>query len=382
MIDKKCIILKFCLAILIITPINLIDTLGQDLIRLQIKDSKSKSGIPYAYIKVIGKNILRISNVDGYFSLPISKGDSLELTHVSYKKKLVPYSKVKSLAFIEMEELPIETNPIIISARDAEIAVKRAIDSTHKELKLPLYFNDTLVREADVELFYDVRILSSASNGGLIRSYIRNIIVKRNTNFKDTIFPVFPIGPTFAPINMFVAKVSKNNVKDIYFSYQNADDSIIIVSFKPKYSFVPNDTRLLKEGRFIINRKTWKFIRIEATLNPEMLSIGRLNLSKKNGPQNYLYQYYHSQFFDYKGFPTKMIFESRLSILEDNPDKIWRIYCELVLEKENDNSLVPINKTYIKKDTSFVMMKSSHDYDFEKTFLNRIPKDNNINVEH
>jgi hypothetical protein len=111
---------------------------SQSPLQSQLLDSKSNTGIPFAYVKIAGKNLFVVSDEDGFFSIPCTNMDTIIISHVAYKTLKIPYKKAKTLVVIKMSELPVELNPIIISVKNAQNAVKRAIDSTYSSLSMPM----------------------------------------------------------------------------------------------------------------------------------------------------------------------------------------------------------------------------------------------------
>jgi hypothetical protein len=365
--------------ILIIIGSNLY---SQSTLRGQLIDSESNMGVPFAYIKLSGKNIFAISDADGLFTIEGTNLDTVIISHVAYKTLKIPYKGVNTSLVIKMSELPIELNPIIISARNAENTVRKAIDSTYSSLVKPMYFkcfrkdlitfHDTLIIEAKAEIFMELETLYSPSRGGKINCYLENIKVEKHMNSKTSLVPRFSISSTYAPINRFIAGVSKNDDKLLSFSYQEVNDSIIIICFKPK-SGISNIRFVYKQGRFIINKNSGKFIRIDSNLSPEMMEFQRISMEKKKNPSLYYYNYSLSQFFDRQGYPQKIHWQLGFSFKENNPENLWTNYSDQFIVRLDYKPKSIVNKINVKSDTTLVEMKSHYNSSFESEFNKFVP---------
>lgn len=348
----------------------------------QLIDSESNMGIPYAYIKLFGKNIFVVSDEDGFFTIKGTNLDTVLISHVAYKTLKISYKEAKTSLVIKMSELPIELNPIIISAKNAENAVKKAIDSTYSSLIKPMYFRcfrkdlisyrDTLIIEAKAEIFLDLETLYSPSQGGKINCYLENIKVEKTKNLKSNSVPRFSISAAYAPINRFIAGVSKNDDKLLSFSYQEVNDSIIVICFKPK-SGIPKTKFVYKQGRFIINKNSGKFIRIDSNLSPEMMEFQRISMEKKKNPSLYYYNYSLSQFFDKQGYPQRIHWQLGFSLKENNPNNLWTNSSDQFIVRLENKPKSIANKINIKSDTALVEMKSHYHSNFEREFNTFIP---------
>jgi hypothetical protein len=355
---------------------------SQSSLQGQLIDSESNMGVPFAYIKLVGKKIFVVSDEDGFFTIKGTILDTVLISHVAYKTLKIPYKGVNSSLVIKMSELPIELNPITISAKDAGNAVKKAIDSTYSSLIKPMYFRcfrkdlisfrDTLIIEAKAEIFLDLEALYNPSQGGKINCYLENIKVEKTKNLKNNSVPRFSISAVYAPINRFIAGVSKNDDKLISFSYQEVNDSIIVVCFKPKPG-IPKTKFVYKQGRFIINKNSGKFIRIDSNLSPEMMEFQRISMEKKKNPSLYYYNYSLSQFFDKQGYPQRIHWQLGFSFKENNPNNLWTNYSDQFIIKLENKPKSIANKINLKSDTALVEMKSHYNSNFEREFDTFIP---------
>jgi hypothetical protein len=362
---------------------------GQQAARIRLIDSRSNNGIAYAHIKVPGKNILEVSDADGFFSLLLQGKDSVQISHVAYKTLKTTFGRIKDQKFIEMEELPIEIDPIYISANNAKKIVEKAIDSSYKVLNEPMYFKcyrkdqlffkDTLISEAKAEIQYRIEKFLSPSHGELLLGYLKNIIVYRDSLFKSVFVPPFSMPSVYAPINRFIVGVSKTLEAQVYFTNLDINDSLIMVSINPRLDFKPNKKYMLKYGRFIIDKRNWRILRIDTNLSPEMMAIGRSDQYRAKDAKYYPYHYSYSHFYGDDGFLSKVVSDVQFSYLENNPEKIWHNHSELVFINEKkkfvrDSLMVPL-----KRDSSLIQMNSRFSPGFEEKFNSIIPPGQSIN---
>ena len=154
--------------------------------------------------------------------------------------------------------------------------------------------------------------------------------------------------------------------KHIYYSNQEANDSIIIIGINPKTDFYPQKY-MLKYGRFIINRNTGRLLRIDTNLSPEMMEIGRSIKTKSEENRRYYYYYSVSYFFNWQGILSKVILNVHFSFHEDDPEKIWQNYSEIVfLTEKTKPEINEVN--LLKRDTLLIQMSSKFSTGFEDIF--------------
>jgi hypothetical protein len=348
---------------------------SQQPMRFQVIDSKYKTPISYAYVKVLNKNILEVTNQDGFFFLPQLKNDSINISHVAYKSIETLYSKIQKDKIILLDEVPIEINPITISAKDTRRIIDNSIEKNYKVLTKPLYlicfrkdillYQDTLVAEAYAEILFKVDHLFSPSRGGIVKCYLQNIIVNKNLHFNMSVIPKFDLEANFSPINRFIIGASNGPEKFIYFSKQESGDSIIIINVNPRLDFKPNKRLFLKNARFIINNITRKIQRIDTSISPEMMEMSRSDEYRSKSAKRYFYNYLYSEFFNPEGMISKVFWECKFSYLENNPQKLWENRSELIFTQPINMPVLGEKPLELKNDTTLVQMNSNFKYGFD-----------------
>ncbi|MBP6230582.1 MAG: outer membrane beta-barrel protein [Paludibacteraceae bacterium] len=103
-----------------------------------IIDKKTKETLPGAYITVVGLNQGTVTDMDGYYNLPIKTGKySLLISYVSYESKTIKEVQVESskntVLNVELEEagVSLQTIEVVVRQRtDTDLALNRNIKSS------------------------------------------------------------------------------------------------------------------------------------------------------------------------------------------------------------------------------------------------------------
>ena len=149
-------------------------TAEQDLITLKGKVVDLETGTPlvFASVAVSESNIGIITNIDGEFTLKISKellGNNIEVTFLGHKNKVVPISSLRDNGYkniISLETAPIPIKEIIVRPIDPEAIVEKAITRIDKNYEsvpnlMTAFYRETIrknrtyvsIGEAVVEIF-------------------------------------------------------------------------------------------------------------------------------------------------------------------------------------------------------------------------------------
>lgn len=109
-----------------------IDTVQYNSYSGLLKDSKTDAPLVFANITVAGTNIATISNSDGEFNLKVRKniqGTSLQISHIGYDSKEVPFSTLKkNKNVIELDVVIISLDAINIYPYDADFLVRNMMN--------------------------------------------------------------------------------------------------------------------------------------------------------------------------------------------------------------------------------------------------------------
>ena len=101
----------------------------------RIADEKTNIAIDYAIIKLIKNNVFTTSDGDGKFIIKANEGDKIEISHISYKTKIVTLEKN---GVIKLEPTQIELSEIIVNANPLEdISQSTVINDSEKRISQP-----------------------------------------------------------------------------------------------------------------------------------------------------------------------------------------------------------------------------------------------------
>jgi hypothetical protein len=365
--SKKVFLLAFNLVLIIPSE-------AQEQRRFQLLDSQFETPIIYAYVRIPSKKLVELTDKDGFFTLPKLENDSVFISHIAYKQKSTTYNLIKKKPFVYLEELPLKTNPIIISAKDTKKIVDNAIGKNYYSISPPQYlkcfrrdrilFRDTIAVEAFAEITVKVIHLFPPSQSGIILSYLNNIIVNTNPVFITKNLPPFDLPANYAPVNAFIVEPTKEQEKTVYYTKLEARDSLIIIAVKPRLDFKPNKEILVQNGEIAINKRTGKIIRIDTNLGPEMMEISRDENYRKKGINRYMYHYSLSMIFDQAGLVKKFSYDFRFSLFKNSPNDLWEIKSDFIISKLSAKPDFANTIGLLRKDSILVKMVSNCRPDF------------------
>jgi iron complex outermembrane receptor protein len=101
----------------------------------KIVDEKSKDPIEFATIKVVKNNVFTVTNKNGKFSIQANIGDKIEISHISYKTKII---ELESQLIIKLQSAQIYLNEIIVSTNPLQdISQSKVVNDTSKRISQP-----------------------------------------------------------------------------------------------------------------------------------------------------------------------------------------------------------------------------------------------------
>jgi len=115
-------------------------------IKGKIVEENTNHPIEYATIRVLKNNVFATSKNNGEFLINAEIGDKIEITHISYKKVIVPLQNnmvIKlALAQIELNEILVAANPLqdiaqstVINDAEKRISQPRSVGHLFKDIK-------------------------------------------------------------------------------------------------------------------------------------------------------------------------------------------------------------------------------------------------------
>lgn len=101
----------------------------------KIVSEETNNPIEYATIKMLKNKIVTVSNANGEFSIQAEAGDKIEVSHISYKTKVV---ELQNQLIINLQSVQIDLSEIIVDANPfRDISQSIVINDTEKKISQP-----------------------------------------------------------------------------------------------------------------------------------------------------------------------------------------------------------------------------------------------------
>jgi len=348
---------------------------------IKIVDIDSNEPISFALILVEGHNIHFEANADGIANIEQKNGLNYKFRRLGYKEFFISGEQLVKTSEVKMESLPVEINPIIVTADAAWRDLNRAVDNTFNSMPKPPFFlicyqNEKVQNTSSVLInaksIYVSKVsgLNKKGKGCKSDSKLKALKIELFNDFKvDSLkrFDYYEI----PFINDYLVGESKKYDKDLTFYFVDTNDSIAIIGYTPKSKYVPNNEYVLSSGRYIINKENWKLIRIESEVSPKLINYVNSVVAINAKKELFFKSFNRSINFSKQGMPTKL--EERLEYSLKNDQKriihtniTTQVY-KNITEKEFE--AVPMKKAERK---SILLQKpyftSTFDDEFEKQF--------------
>jgi len=136
---------------------EVIDTINYKVFTGKIIDSKDHKSLPFATIEAVGLNLATVTNIDGEFTLKISKEKKvgqMKISYIGYKNKLAPMSdyqndKNKS---IKLEPSTVSLKEITIRPEDAETLIKNVLANissnySNVDMMMTAFYRETIKKK-------------------------------------------------------------------------------------------------------------------------------------------------------------------------------------------------------------------------------------------
>lgn len=343
----------------------------------KLVDRETGSSVPFANVSFVGNNGGTMANEDGVFTVSAKVGQRYRITHVGYCSIELSYEQLMQQKEILMDEVKIEINPVIVSADAGRRDIVRAIDSTYKLLKEPIFLtcyqqdrvelNAQAVVEARAIIAAKIRAIFGPSKGNSASYDIVGLSVTHNPDFPIDTVSIFRFLPV-AYINSFLVGASKKDDHNLIYSYLNVNDSIVVISFRPKNSFIPNGHYLLTSGRFFIDKKSWRILRIDTELSNAMLSYMReFAANHKKAKENYL-EYSTSTTYSNLGIPLRVKRLMAYSLKGDSSSARWVCTSEQVFVEGKEDNLSSGKRVKLNKRKPLILQMPVATHAFEMKF--------------
>lgn len=261
------------------------DTLDYLQFKGKIIDSKSKNGLSFASISLLGSNISTVSNSEGDFSIKIptkNKTGQLEFSFLGYKNRKVAISELKAdNNNIQLEAFNIALSEVIVNTNEAEILFKQVLEKIDKNYSLDKnqmtgFYRETIKKRKNyVSLSESVIEIEKQAYKNDLNDLIELFKGRKHTDYTkiDTLSFKLQGGP-FTNLYLDIMKYpeiifTENPFINYTFNLENntqiGDKKVYVISFKQK----PQILTPLYYGKLYIDTESLAVISGTFNLNVE-----------------------------------------------------------------------------------------------------------------
>ncbi len=267
----------------------------------RIVNSKTGDPVVYADLIFLGTNRGTVANIDGEFTLKITKNetaDSLIISSIGYENRIINITALKKKNnLIKLNPATVQLSEVSIRSNDARTILVSAISKIRDNYQTSPYMVTAFYREsmkrrrkyvAVSEAVLDA--YNSAYNNPFDHNRLKILKARKSSDFrkKDTLALKLRGGP-FILFQLDFVKMPGNLLQsDImeYYDYKLSGEAI--VDNKPAYviSFeqYPGVTVPLYAGRFYIEVESLAFIGAEFQVNKERIDKAAAYMVQKKPP--------------------------------------------------------------------------------------------------
>lgn len=275
-------ILKLSIINLLILMVNF-DVLAQTdhTIKGNLLDSKFKTPVAFANIKLLKANISSMSNSEGFFAFNYASSsvmDTLLITCIGYKSIKIPLQLSATLDFKDFILTPnmIVLNEVVISSLNAKSILKEAVNTSANRYPSPAifkgYYRESVKRDSFLTKYAD----------GLVEFYVER---KKDSNLKTDLRVLqlrakeLPIQEEEEKINEFNSLISINKIIKFislteispldsnrfeFYNYSisefsEAGKALYRIDFEPQ----SNTDKVVLGGKIFIDKKTKLILAID-----------------------------------------------------------------------------------------------------------------------
>lgn len=251
----------------------------------KVIDSKSKNGLSFATISLVGSNISTVSNSEGDFSIKIpveKKAGKLEFSFLGYKNKTIGLNELKAdNNNILLEAINITLGEVIVNTNDAEILFKEVLNKIDKNYSLDKnqmtgFYRETIKKRKNyVSLSESVVEIEKQAYKNDLNDLIELFKGRKHTDYNklDTLSFKLQGGPYTNlyldimkyPDIIFTDKPFINYTFNLENNTQIGDKKVYVISFKQK----PQVLTPLYFGKLYIDTESLAVISASFNLNVE-----------------------------------------------------------------------------------------------------------------
>jgi len=360
----------------IIALLKPVETIAQQTIK--VIDIDTNEPVAIAIISTNNDSAKFVANIDGFVNFEVNNKFTYKFTRLGYKELKITGEQLSSNRIVMLESLPVELSPITITANAAWLDLNRAIDNTIKSMPKPPFYlkcfqqdkveiNNSTIVNAKAIYATKISMIFENGRGCGARSKLMGLNIFSNKNFKqDSIKNFSHYKIPF--VNEFLVGHNKKDDNNVSFYYVDINDSILIIGYSPKQNYHPKNI-ILTSGRFVINKRGWRLIRIDSDINPRMQKYQNENVLNNSKKGNLYQNFNRSIYFSNNGLPIKLNVRLEYSLKNDK-NKSTRAHTTSHVYKEmteKDYLSVPLKSA---KSKSIIYQKPFFNAEFDTEFKN------------
>lgn len=343
---------------------------------LKIVDDESNEPVSFVVLSVKEQDFMYKADMDGLINVKIDENLEYTFSRLGYKTLQIAGSLLTNSNIVKMESFPVELSPITVTADAAWRDLNRAIDNTFNSIPkspffLKCYQNDkVLVANSTVvnaRAIYSTKILKvfDKGKGCNATSRLKGLKVESFNKFNADLIKKFS-DYNIPFVNDFLVGEKQKYDNDVSFYCIDVNDSILIIGYSPKLKFIPK-SYIITSGRFVIDKKDWKLLRIDSDINPRMLKYQNEKVMDDPKKELLYQKLIRSIYFSKKGFPRVLEEKLEYTNKNDKTKSTWANITSYVYKeiKEKEFKAVPMKKPESK---SIIYQKPFFTPNFDSEF--------------
>ena len=342
-----------------------------------IVDDETNSPIPYVLVQT-GNNVFS-ANIDGFLNLTIDKSLIYSFSCMGYEKVKINGNNLIDTQFVKMKMLPVELNPIVVTADRALSLLEKYVSNTSKEIiNPPFYINcyennrifkgNDLILDAKGILVSKILKIVGSGKGVFVTTRLKGLSLITPDELNADELRKLPYYSPF--INYFLVYERKSYDKSLFFYISDSNDSVCIIGYKPNKEYIVKGKQVLTSGKFYINKATETIIRIDSEIEPLLLKQVQ-EIQQSDDKKNVIVDYFYRTIWFQNGLPLSI--EDKC-YYRSKKDKSEFVYSNIVVQKyeltdKNSFESKPygkVKKAAIAYQTPFVT--ASFEEDFNKGY--------------
>jgi len=304
--------------------------------RIVIVDDETNS--PVSYVSVKTDRFTAIADIDGILNLNINQNQRYLFSCIGYNPVEISGTDLANTQSVKMKMLPVELNPIVVTADKALSLLEQYVSNTSKLIpEAPFYINcyendkilknDELLLDAKGMLVSKILKKEKPGKGALISTRIQSLSLTADNEYDaDKLRKLSYYSPF---INRFLLYERKSYDKKLFFYISDSNDSVRIIGYKPNKEYIVKGKQVLTSGKFYIDNVTETIIRIDSEIEPSLLKQVQ-EIQQSNDEKNVIVDFFNRTIWFKNGLPLsveeKILYKSK----QDTSDSV---YANIVIQK-------------------------------------------------